>query len=83
MLEYYKFYFSYQVDNLLGICYQKLSYYTIACYYYHKSLDYDENITVLQNLVVIYKKLKNYEMLEKIYTKIKIVDPNNKVLRHS
>lgn len=80
VLEFYKLYFNCSIDSLLGICYQKLSYYNIACYYYNQSLNYDENIIVLQNLVLIYRELKNDEMLKKTYAKIKKIDPNNKFL---
>jgi len=74
MLEFYKLYTDYKVDNLLGICYQKLHFYRIARYYYMFALNYDcNNLSILQNLLFVCKALKDHVMLDKIDNQIRIL----------
>ena len=75
MLEFYKLYTDHKVDNLLGICYQKLCFYQIARYYYIFALDYDcNNLTILQNLLFVCKSLKDHVMIDKINNQIDILN---------
>lgn len=72
MLEFYKLYTDYRVDNLLGICYQKLHFYPIARYYYICALNDDcNNLIILQNLLFICKALKDYRMVDQIDNQIR------------
>jgi len=72
MLEFYKLYTNYRVNNLLGICYQKLYFYRIARYYYIFALNDDpNNLTVLENLLFVCKALKDHTMIDKIGNQIR------------
>ena len=72
MLEFYKLYAHYRVDNLLGICYQKLYFYPIARYYYIFALNDDyNNLSILKNLLFVCKALEDYVMVDQIDNKIR------------
>ena len=72
MLEFYKLYTNYRVDNLLGICYQKLYFYPIARYYYIFALNDDSsNLSILKNLSFVCKALKDDLMVGQIDNQIR------------
>ena len=79
MIELYQELNDLSSNNLLGICYQKISYNNIAKYYYLKALYNDcNNIIILQNLAIIYKKLDEKQEFNNICNKIVSIDSSNK-----
>jgi tetratricopeptide (TPR) repeat protein len=80
MLQFSNYYNIISTYKLLGMCFHKLSYYTIARYYYVKALKNENDIIVLQNLGLVCRDLKDYKMMREICDKIRSIDSDNSVL---
>lgn len=75
MLEFYRMYSDYRVNNLMGICYQKLCFYQVARHYYILALNDDpNNLSILQNLLSVCKVLKDNIMINQLFDQIDAVN---------
>ncbi len=80
MLEFFQELQERNYSNFLGICYQRISFNSIAEYYYLQALVHDSmNLNILHNLANIYSETGNQEDAIKIYKKIISIDPTDMV----